>query len=65
MFHVGLSELGGILSSRANTKDVLIFDESDELIFAMPKKFLLAIGSNSCICFTATPGGDVDDNRVE
>ena len=37
--------------------DLLIFDESDELLFDKTNDFANLVGGCSCICFTATPGG--------
>ena len=43
---------------------ILLFDESDDFLFEEPERFLKVIGSSSCVCFTATPGGD-SNNSIE
>ena len=55
IFHVGLDELE---KADVGERDILLFDESDDFLFEEPERFLKVIGSSSCVCFTATPGGD-------
>ena len=44
-----------------NSTDLLIFDESDVLLFNNPGEFNTFAGNNPCICLTATPGGKDGD----
>ena len=44
--------------------DLLIYDESDHILFNNPDKFDSFTSSNPCVCFTATPGGE-DKNLEE
>ena len=59
---VGLDELESV---NVGDRDILIFDESDDFLFGVPERFLKVIGSNSCICYTATPGGSSSSNYFE
>lgn len=52
-YHVGIE-------FQKHEQDLLIFDESDVLLFDKPKELNEFIGDNSCICFTATPGGEAN-----
>ncbi len=45
--------------------DLLIFDESDSLLFEDPAKFDSFIGSNPCISLTATPGGNGNSLEID
>ena len=38
--------------------DLLLFDESDAVLFESPDEFNKCVADNPCICFTATPGGE-------
>ena len=49
-YHVGLD-------FAKNDNDLLIFDESDVLLFETPDEFNSFVKENPCICLTATPGG--------
>lgn len=40
---------------------LLIYDESDAMLFSNPGQFNTFTGSNPCICLTATPGGKDGD----
>jgi len=46
-------------------EDMLIYDESDDLLFRDPKAFDDFTKENLCICFTATPGGDEGNLELE
>ena len=45
--------------------DLLLFDESDELLFDRTNDFADLVGDCSCICFTATPGGESESKILE
>ena len=47
-----------------NPYDLLIYDESDHILFNDPQLFEQFTSNNSCVCFTATPGGE-DKNLEE
>lgn len=44
---------------------LLIYDESDAMLFNNPGQFNTFTGSNPCICLTATPGGKDGDLEEE
>ena len=41
--------------------ELIIYDESDALLFNNPGQFNTFTGDNPCICLTATPGGKDGD----
>jgi len=53
-YHVGIP-------FHKNPGDLLIYDESDDLLFRNPGEFNTFTDSNPCICLTATPGGSDGD----
>jgi hypothetical protein len=40
---------------------LIIYDESDAMLFNNPGQFDMFTGNNPCICMTATPGGKDGD----
>ena len=57
-FHVGLA-------FEKQPQDLLIFDESDALLFEDPGTFDNIVGQNPCICLTATPGDCKNTLEIE
>ena len=55
-YHVGLN-------FEKKPEDLIIYDESDSLLFNNPGEFNTFTGNNPCICLTATPGGE--DRNLE
>jgi len=53
-YHVGLN-------FQKEDGALLIYDESDHLLFNNPGDFNTFTGDHPCICLTATPGGNEDD----
>ena len=62
LYHAGLEDLN---HHGPSSKDIFIFDECDDFLFEETKLFDSTIGKNSCICFTATPGGESNSNKTE
>lgn len=46
------------LHFEVESRELVIFDEADEYIYEDPKAFLDFIKQHSCICLTATSGGN-------